>query len=490
MSIDEPADQNEKTPQDPDEVIDQPVDPLDQTLVSYLDGELSDVETEEVEIQLATDPELRSRLCGLQATFDMLDELPRSEPGDAFLKSTLEMVITSIRKKKTTWHRWPVRVVVLGVAFAMASLFAFQIVRSIQTEPYRRFVADLDFLENVHMYDQIQDTAFLEELNQRGIFSDSTETVDVGYLDQSNQTRLDSLDAFQVSGIKQSYEAFNLKPLQNQKLLRSIHGEIFAHPDRDKLLATLHLYIEWLSTVQPPEEKYKLSELPVADRVDRVIKIRRLQAEQYFGRQGETSLPPEDVTRFFKWCSEFCESKREVMIEKFKEFRSRTSPVPSSRQRSSQFETFPAELVFSVLWAYDEQSALDLIESTDVEKLKAALSTGSANTLAGQSLAGQKKLVGRWLTAAIEAKNRRHVSDAALWEFYETTLTEQEQAELEGLQPSDMKEAIRRRYAYYYPPKNDEIWRHFRLQPRRGRGKWKDRNRSPNEGTEEGSPRD
>lgn len=446
--------------------------PVDQTLVAYLDGELSDTETAAVEDRLASEPELRARLQGLQASWDMLDELPRSKPDNNFLKSTMEMVVTSARKKKVKWHRWPVRILVLTAAFALASLAAFQLTRNMQTDSWRAFVADLDFLENVDMYDQIQETQFLIALNEQGIFNDSSQTEDFSYLDTPNQVRMDSLDAFQVSGIKKSHEAFALKPAQNQALLRQIHDEIFAREDRDELLATMRSYTEWLSTVQPPEERYKLSELPVADRVERVAEIRRVQAEQYFGRQGETSLPPEDVTRFFRWCSEFCDSKREVMIEKFRELRASNSdagPQPS-RPRPGQFDDIPAELIFSGLWAYDQDSALNLIEPDDIDRLQKALSEGSARTLSVQSLAGQKKLVGRWLTAAIKAKNRQYVKDATLWEFYENTMTAEERAELEGLQPAELKESIRRRYASYYPPRNDEIWRYFKLNQRRGRG--------------------
>ncbi len=147
------------------------VNPVDQTLVAYLDGELTETETEEIESRLANDEPLRNRLHELQAAWDMLDELPHSEPDRGFVKSTIEMVVTASKRKKARWHRWPLRIAGVAVAFVLAAAVAFQVVRSIQNQPYREFVTDLDFLENVDMYDSVGSLEFLEELHAEGLFA-------------------------------------------------------------------------------------------------------------------------------------------------------------------------------------------------------------------------------------------------------------------------------------------------------------------------------
>ena len=77
-----------------------------ETLVSYLDGELDHAKTVEVENRLASDPEYRRQLQGLEKTWDMLDVLPAAEPNDSFTRSTLELVINdakaAIRKKRSS----------------------------------------------------------------------------------------------------------------------------------------------------------------------------------------------------------------------------------------------------------------------------------------------------------------------------------------------------------------------------------------------------
>ncbi len=144
----------------------------EQLLVSYLDGELDAESVSALETRLTREDSLRLRLHALQKTWDMLDELPRTIPATSFIRSTIEMVVSSAKKKKSTWHRWPLRLVAMAVSFALMALLTFQIVRSIQNQPYRQFVQDMDFIENVYFYNEIEDIEFLERLHSEALFSE------------------------------------------------------------------------------------------------------------------------------------------------------------------------------------------------------------------------------------------------------------------------------------------------------------------------------
>jgi hypothetical protein len=148
-----------------------PVSQVDQLLISYLDGELDERSSAELESRLATDVPLRNRLHEFQQTWDMLDEVQRTEPGDAFVKSTIEMVVSTARKKSLNWNRWAIRVAAGIAAFAIPLTIAFQSVRSYQNLPYRQFVNDLAFWENVDMYDQIDSLEFVERIRSEGWFA-------------------------------------------------------------------------------------------------------------------------------------------------------------------------------------------------------------------------------------------------------------------------------------------------------------------------------
>ena len=146
-------------------------DPRDEVLVAYLDGELSEADTEHLESQLASDAELRERLHQLQASWDLLDELPQSQPDRSFLQSTIEMVVSSSLKRPNPRKRWLLVGVGMAAIFGVTLWSTMQIVRWNQTQPFQQFLSSLDFLENVEVYDELQDVAFLEDLHAAAVFT-------------------------------------------------------------------------------------------------------------------------------------------------------------------------------------------------------------------------------------------------------------------------------------------------------------------------------
>lgn len=148
-----------------------PPNHVDQLLISYLDGELDERSSAELEARLATDVPLRDRLREFQRTWDMLDEVRTTQPGDAFVRTTIEIVVSSARRKSIRWNRWLIRGVAAIVALIIPFVIAFQSVRSYQNEPYRRFVNDLTFWENMDLYDQVESIEFVQRVRAESWFS-------------------------------------------------------------------------------------------------------------------------------------------------------------------------------------------------------------------------------------------------------------------------------------------------------------------------------
>ena len=81
---------------------DDPVDPLDELLVSYLDGELPPAEAERVERQLAENAEVRRRLQQLENSAEMLvTYLPRSSPTQSFTQVTVTLAAAEAEAELT-----------------------------------------------------------------------------------------------------------------------------------------------------------------------------------------------------------------------------------------------------------------------------------------------------------------------------------------------------------------------------------------------------
>ena len=164
---------SDSPPENPPSSENRQVSQLDQLLVAYLDGELDERSAAELESRLATDEALRSRLHEYQKTWDMLDAVETKGPDEAFVKSTIEMVVTGTQARARKWHRWPVRVALGLAALVAPGVAAFTAIRHYQNQPYRDFVSQLEFWENVDMYDQVDSLQFVQRMRAEGWFEEA-----------------------------------------------------------------------------------------------------------------------------------------------------------------------------------------------------------------------------------------------------------------------------------------------------------------------------
>jgi len=157
-----------------------PPSSIDELLSAYLDNELSAEASEEIEQLLADDTRARERMQQMQHDWDMLDLLPTAEASQRFTQTTMEQaaLISSQeaeqadgKAKQRNW--W-----MMGAAAAsvlLASLGGFAMVRQISTAGNRQLVHDIDLIENLDAYQQIENIKFLEDLEQSGLFDEVNE---------------------------------------------------------------------------------------------------------------------------------------------------------------------------------------------------------------------------------------------------------------------------------------------------------------------------
>jgi anti-sigma factor RsiW len=146
-----------------------------ETLVAYLDGELSSGERQRVEQQLANDPAFRAELVRLEQVWGLLDELPRAAPGDTFTRSTVEMVAVRVaqdrpgapagRSRRARWAVWGG-----GLAIAAAVGFFALWLRPNENEVLLR---DLPVIQDLDAYERAGNYEFLELLVQRRVFEET-----------------------------------------------------------------------------------------------------------------------------------------------------------------------------------------------------------------------------------------------------------------------------------------------------------------------------
>jgi hypothetical protein len=165
-------------------------------LVAYLDGELTEAESKELEARLNLDPQARAEAVALRKTWELLDYLPRPEPSANFTHRTMERISAQIPAGRNARHRWPAWVIGLGWAAAvlLASGAGYAGLHYLTRSPAQPdastaagkdplanlsvkevadlLVRDLRLLENRRLYTNIDDIDFLRALNDPDLFGE------------------------------------------------------------------------------------------------------------------------------------------------------------------------------------------------------------------------------------------------------------------------------------------------------------------------------
>jgi anti-sigma factor RsiW len=180
-------------------------EPRDSELVAYLDGELDERSTRELEQKLQTDPELRQEADTLKRTWELLDFLPQPEPTPTFTSRTLDKltvlrpsasqaspVLTStplpvvesptrtvIRPARRAWAKWAIAAVAAVLLFAIGYLTPALFTRSGKRtlkpgQADEQMAKDLRVVDNLALYQFGDDLAFLFKLDQPDLFGEET----------------------------------------------------------------------------------------------------------------------------------------------------------------------------------------------------------------------------------------------------------------------------------------------------------------------------
>ena len=155
-------------------------DPLsDEQLVAYLDGELDEESVGRIELQLASDPELRRRLDSLSGVWTMLDELDKTQVDKELTETTLEIVALAAESDAGDRHgassrRQLRRILTFAGIMSAAFLLGFVCVAIARPDGNRRLLDNLAVVERLDEFRQIDDIEFLRELHKSGLFSEDS----------------------------------------------------------------------------------------------------------------------------------------------------------------------------------------------------------------------------------------------------------------------------------------------------------------------------
>ena len=145
-----------------------PLDPDDELLVAYLDGELGRQEQSDLEKRLLDNENLRLRLQQLQTGWDLLEDLPGSSPSMKLVESTLELVVADILKEQpvneTKSRRWAIPAGLLILCMIIGTM-AYFIENTIRKNAYQDELDDLVLAGNLNALNYGSDLQLMRELS-------------------------------------------------------------------------------------------------------------------------------------------------------------------------------------------------------------------------------------------------------------------------------------------------------------------------------------
>ncbi len=148
-------------------------------LVAYLDGELEEDLSREIERKLSASPTARHDVEMLSRTWDLLNALPRAKLTQEFTQKTMTLAVRQEQVpdlKSVNWYPAARRgVVATGwvVILTLAGWVGFQITNQWIPNETEMVARDWEVIENLDQYMDLGSVQFLEELQKSRTFADA-----------------------------------------------------------------------------------------------------------------------------------------------------------------------------------------------------------------------------------------------------------------------------------------------------------------------------
>jgi len=425
---------------------------LHEELVAYLDGELDAESCRQLEERLTKDDGARKELRQLEKVWDMLEQLPRSEVGEKFTKTTVEMVAVAVRKDLDAEQRAiPAKRLRWGVLAAasvlLAGLVGFGAMVALLPDKNAALLNELPVIEDLELLQKAESIAFLQGLHDQGIFvSDLASTaIDEQPPEETlpeRRARVESLGVMDRERLQRLFTQFQALPVGEQARLRQLHKQIYASPE---LYQTLLQYFEWLKNLQSSERAELLAEA-TEKRLDHIHELKKKQdASALRQLVRDAKLTEADAKVIFAWTEQIALANEQKILAALPEDRRQWF---EKADKESQIRKRMITGMALMMWGRDD-SELPKIEPAEINKLMNDLSPEARGILQRQpDLKGKLAILHEWTKKALYVvggqgpRNFAQVPKEELMKHFET-LPQVEKDKLLALSQDEMLAKLR-----------------------------------------------
>lgn len=285
---------------------DQPVDPDDELLVSFMDGELTQSDRKQVEKRLVDEQSFRERLQALQTGWEWLDELPSELPSEQLVASTIELVVTDIAPASSldkhdslpaqNGDRGSRKSFFVALLCGLGLVAGAGGVMAMREAALQKEIDDLAIIQHLDAYESgSNDFEFLRDLarnprwqrmlqTQSG-FGKLTSSDANAYQPDESKTQLETIESLsqnQRRQLQSELNKFRSFPTSRQRSIREFAMSVSRQSDHETLLKTMDAYAQWYDSLDDeqkdgvrsndPEERQTAVELAIDDTMERLLR--------------------------------------------------------------------------------------------------------------------------------------------------------------------------------------------------------------------------
>lgn len=287
-------------------------------LVAYLDGELEDNLTQQIDQVLAKSEVARHEVEALARTWELLDFLPKPAARDNFTERTIATLKVSEVRPRLVDQPWfgYVRRGSIGAVWvaglAVCAMLGFYITSRAVPNPQTRLLSNLPLVKDLDLYLEVPDLYFVNELQKSAVFNNQVESevgdAPVRRLDVSTsrdasqavlQQRYDEITAMPESErqrIQHNWATFQALPPDKQAGIRALHEQIESQPE--SVHALLATYRMWLQTLTPGQREDLRQ---ATTNVDRLKLVKDFKDKQDASRETRVFDLSLDLRRRIFW---------------------------------------------------------------------------------------------------------------------------------------------------------------------------------------------
>jgi hypothetical protein len=447
--------------------------PLDEQLVSYLDGELEPQAAKQVEELLASDETARNRLSQLAASWDLLDQLPRATVDDMFTRTTVQMVAVAAEDELAQVNaaqpavrrrRW----LEGALATLAAAVIGFVIVSVGVPSENDALVRNLTVVHDLELYQEAGNLEYLNQLQRSHLVGDESAEASPGAaavsstdahtagsaatvlrpIPKSTDERrawIDALTPSEKLDLRENFEKFANLPAAQQQALRHFDEQLYADPNAAQLHRVMQRYYEWLRTLSAVDRTDLKNKSDAEQRFALAKQLKTQQEQRVFTNLSRGQVVPRDPDNIvvIHWLREFVESHKTELNALIEEIR------PEGTKSSDPRRSRPLIMQAYNLWWAPLTTKSAPVSDAEMKALVAQLSPERQQQFAAAAdRAAQLSLLDKWIQRAVEAqfiaqggfRAGRRVNLEGLAAFEEHDLTDKQRQELQ-----DLPEGQRRR---------------------------------------------